>query len=512
MENDDVIKEFVIFGVKTSKIGNEKIGKQMEKCVVKIIKGKGGSGFFLEIPNKKNGKKILVLITNNHVIEIDDVKNEDTLIDYCFDNGEKKNFKMKGRKRYSNEIYDITIIEMLDSDNLKDENFLELDDEVSFDNIDNEEIFKKQSKNYYQDSPVYCIGFPKVENVMVSFGKTLNVTEDSYELPHSCDTEPGSSGSPILSIKSNKVFAVHFGSSTNFKKNLSVIIFPAINDLINNKNKLILIYDPNKKENQGKNNKDVGVDGNKDEKSTQKTSISNYTNYMIIKYKIKKSTDRVKIFGRKFIENNKSNCQIIINNNNKQLPLSEYISVNSSNEYETIKLIEINPIKDMSYMFGKFYHDEDIVPITELTDISHWSTKGVTNMSKLFCECNELISIPDLQFWNTQNVKDMSFLFFGCEKLEKIEGISNWITDNVENMSNMFAYCERLNSKFNLSKWNTEKVKDFSYMFYECNSVTVLEGIEFWEIKSLKNYNYFLFGCNSLKQKPSISSRENSIK
>ena len=509
MENDYVIKEKLVLGIKTDKIGNEKIGKQMEKSVVKIIKGINASGFFVKIPKKNNNKEIRVLITNNHAIEIDEVKKDDTLINYRFDKGKEKYFKMKGRKRYSNEILDITIIEMLESDNLKDENFLDLDDYTLF---ENEEDFKKMLNNKYNDSPIYNIGFPKGDKIIVSFGKTGDLFGGAYFLSHSCDTDKGSSGSPILSITTNNVFAIHVGAFEHFKKNKCVIIFPAINEFINNKNNLILIYDPEKEENKNQKNKNVGVDENKEEKSTHNASINNSTNYMTIKYKVKKSSERMKIFGRKFTEKNKSNCQIIINDNNKQLPLTEYITVHSSAENVSIKLIETNPIKDISYMFGKFYHDEDIVSITELTDISHWSTKDVTNMSKLFCECNELVSIPDLQTWNTQNVKDMSFLFFGCEKLETIEGLSNWITDNVENMSNMFAYCKRLNSKFNFAKWNTEKVKDFSYMFYECKSITVLEGIEFWDIKNIKNYNYFLFGCNSLKQKPNISNWENAIK
>ena len=503
-----MIEEKAVYGPKTDKTGIEKIGMQMEKCVVKIKKGINGTGFFLKIPDKKNGKEIQVLITNNHVININDIEKDDNLITYCFDNGEQRNFKLKNRKRYSNEILDITIIQMLKEDNLQKENFLELDNIDEF--VGYEGDLKKNFENNYNISPIYIIGFPNYNDIMVSFGNTSSLTSGSYIMPHSCDTDKGSSGSPVLSMKTNKVFAVHKGAYQHFDKNICVIIFPAINEFINNKNNLILIYDPKKEENKNKNIKNVGVDENKDENRTKKT-----TNSMTIKYKVKKHADQVKIFGRKFVEKNKSNCQIIIDNNNNQLPLTEFIQVNDkmkNNEYVTIKLIEINPIKDMSYMFGKFYHDEEIVLITELIDISNWSTKEVINMSKLFCECNELISLPNLQFWNTENVKDMSFLFFGCEKLENIEGISKWKTNNVENMSDMFAYCKKLNSKLKLDEWNTENVKDFSYMFYECNSITNLEGIEFWSIKNMKNYNYFLFGCDSLKQKPNISSWENNRK
>ena len=94
----------------------------------------------------------------------------------------------------------------------------------------------------------------------------------------------------------------------------------------------------------------------------------------------------------------------------------------------------------MSYIFGKYYHNEGEVQIQKLKDITNWETKNIVNMSKFFCECNELISVPNLSSLDTQNVKNMSFFFFGCEKLEKIEGIEKWKINNVENMSNMFAY------------------------------------------------------------------------
>ena len=66
----------------------------------------------------------------------------------------------------------------------------------------------------------------------------------------------------------------------------------------------------------------------------------------------------------------------------------------------------------MSYIFGKYYHNEGEVQIQKLKDITNWDTKNIVNMSK---ECNELISVPNLSSLDTQNVKNMSFFFFGCK-------------------------------------------------------------------------------------------------
>ena len=154
----------------------------------------------------------------------------------------------------------------------------------------------------------------------------------------------------------------------------------------------------------------------------------------------------IKIFGKKFIENNQFNCKMLIDNSPNRTDISEYLNVNSNmkkNGCVYITLIEINPIKDMSYIFGKYYHNEGEVQIQKLKDISNWDTKNIVNMSKFFCECNELISVPNLSSLDTQNVKNMSFFFFGCEKLEKIEEFEKRKINNVENMSNMFAYCKK---------------------------------------------------------------------
>ena len=63
---------------------------------------------------------------------------------------------------------------------------------------------------------------------MNSIGLIFNIKEN--EIYHSCNTDNGSSGSPILSLKTNKVIGVHFGSSKNFQFNLGSLIIYAIKE------------------------------------------------------------------------------------------------------------------------------------------------------------------------------------------------------------------------------------------------------------------------------------------
>ena len=149
-------------------------------------------------------------------------------------------------------------------------------------------------------------------------------------------------------------------------------------------------------------------------------------NEMIIIYKIE-GKNKIQLFGSKFIENNKNNCKIIINN--KELNIVEYLNVNKEDKILKIKLKEIKLITDMSNMF---YNCESLI---SLPDISNWNTHNVINMSFMFYNCKSLILLPDISNWNTNNVTDMSYMFSFCESLISLPDISNWNTNNVNNMS-----------------------------------------------------------------------------
>ena len=79
--------------------------------------------------------------------------------------------------------------------------------------------------------------------------------------------------------------------------------------------------------------------------------IKNPKNEMIIIYKIENKS-RIKIFGNKFIKNNKNNCKIIIEN--KEQDISEYLNVKQNLKYLKIKLKEIKIITNMSYIFYNY--------------------------------------------------------------------------------------------------------------------------------------------------------------
>ena len=90
----------------------EKIIDQMNNDICRIYNNnRNGFGFFVKIPYKKN--ILPVLITSNHVINIDDILNNSIISIYINNDKKIKTIKLdNNRKKYTNEKYDITIIEI----------------------------------------------------------------------------------------------------------------------------------------------------------------------------------------------------------------------------------------------------------------------------------------------------------------------------------------------------------------------------------------------------------------
>ena len=115
----------------------KKIIEQMERNICKINIGMNqGTGFFTKIPFPNENKMLPVLITNNHVINNDILNKENMKIKIDIkEEDDTKEIILKNRMKYTNEEYDITIIEIKEEDNIN--NYLELDDIIINDILNN---------------------------------------------------------------------------------------------------------------------------------------------------------------------------------------------------------------------------------------------------------------------------------------------------------------------------------------------------------------------------------------
>ena len=207
----------------------KKISAQMEKNIFKIKlrweqndKKKQGTGFFCKIPFPDKKKLLPVLITNNHLINKEILDNNEIITIKIKGELNEIRFNLKNRIKYTSEIYDTTIIEIKEEDNIN--HFLKLDNKILEDITNNTDQNKE-----FKDESIYIIQYPEGE-LSVSFGILNNIYLDKkHTFTHLSSTRNGSSGSPILLIN-NRIIGIH--KEGNNKYNSGTFLYYPIKEFI----------------------------------------------------------------------------------------------------------------------------------------------------------------------------------------------------------------------------------------------------------------------------------------
>ena len=184
------------------------ITKQMKKslCRIKTNNDIFSNGFLCSI--KISGSSHLpVLITN--YIEKEPNSNEN--ISFYFENGRSSyNLNLdNSRTFYTNEIFNVSIIEIKESDNLRiPDNFLQIDErKIDSDNIN-----------------IYLIQYTIHNEYKYSFGKIKSIEENAFE--HLCSSDSGSSGAPILGLSNYRIIGIHKGINKANNNGYGIFIEP----------------------------------------------------------------------------------------------------------------------------------------------------------------------------------------------------------------------------------------------------------------------------------------------
>ena len=235
-------------------------------------------------------------------------------------------------------------------------------------------------------------------------------------------------------------------------------------------------------------------------------------------YRIDEFKILIKIFGEKFVKNNKYKCLIL--NKDEIFPLTEYFLFKNieaiDNKFE-ILLLELEDIHNRSYMFHECdallefslfqEKNNDIINETTENRIEEENDHEIyLNCTKINTEINKIelsndISTSSLKIFqnlismtsDSEKLKfkiqltDMSYMFSGCLSLKSLPNLSDWKTHNVINMCNLFYSCSSLVSLPDLSNWDTSNVKDMSRMFGECPSLISLPNISNLDTKCNKH-------------------------
>ena len=157
---------------------------------------------------------------------------------------------------------------------------------------------------------------------------------------------------------------------------------------------------------------------------------------------------------------------------------------------ETISGLEYLNTENVTNMYRMFYECNKLSSL----DLSNFNTANVTNMEEMFYSCQNLSSL-DLSKFNTEKVTNMSGMFYGCQNLSSLD-LSKFNTEKVTNMSGMFAGCQKLSS-LDLSKFNTKEVKHMNSMFESCSALSSLDLSNF-NTANVESMSGMFAGCQKL--------------
>ena len=242
----------------------EEIMQQMKTKICKIYlkNGKKGTGFFCKILLSKK-IKTNVLITCNHIIDEKVIENKEEITLEINSVNEPIRLKLKNILIYTNDKYDITIIEIKKDDKIN----------CNYFEFENNKYIEKNIKE-----SIYILHYPGNENISVSYGIIDSINSiDEYEFIHYCSTDNGSSGSPIINLKNKNIIGIHKGANKGLKDkyNLGIFLKFPIDEYIqqNYKEKYAIEFNKKFKMNINTNIKKLDL-GNKENKF--ESEISDY--------------------------------------------------------------------------------------------------------------------------------------------------------------------------------------------------------------------------------------------
>ena len=265
--------------------------------------------------------------------------------------------------------------------------------------------------------------------------------------------------------------------------------------------------------------------------------------YQKDKYKSERSV--YEIFGSKFFQKNKAKIDltlkkseeneskytkieldqngylILLKDKEKKKSIIDVKRKNATIILQEYFIIKYTNVKDMSYMF---YNSSNLLSIN---NISNWDTSNVINMKSLFEGCTNLNNLESSLNWDTSKVTDMSNMFKNCKKFNIIPDISNWNLSQVKNIDCFFYGCENIQSIINifninnspqlksiisifegcskleslpedLSEWDLSNVTNIKSMFSDCVSLKFIPNINTWNTKNITNISFLFNNCSSL--------------
>jgi len=264
-----------------------------------------------------------------------------------------------------------------------------------------------------------------------------------------------------------------------------------------------------------------------------------YTSMIKLVYKIKKNKT-IKIFGLDFVEKNKNNCKMIINN--KLCALNYKYEINDDNmKLLKVKLLILNNKKiDLSYMFYECKYLKLFYLISTKKDISQpdYKDENIKNKSENNINTDnfdDLNNQSNLTIKTEYNNNELTNKF---NQDIKIYYIYNDFNDNKEKEKNNFIinlshdflsssyslikspnynfidYSSFYKNSFSLKSWKIKRMninenesknrkykkdkilaRDLSYMFYGCSSLLSIRGLSKINTSNVRKMKHMFEDC-----------------
>ena len=122
----------------------------MEKNICKInVENYECTGFFCKVPFPDKNNTLKVLITVNYLLNDKILYNEDESISILiYEEKQERLLSLSNRIKYSSWDYDISIIEIKEEDKINNYSYLELDDKILNDILNNNIEIEEYNHNF----------------------------------------------------------------------------------------------------------------------------------------------------------------------------------------------------------------------------------------------------------------------------------------------------------------------------------------------------------------------------
>ena len=234
--------------LKGSDLENLDIMIRLGRSICKICSNSNlGSGFFIKL--EKGNNDFYCLMTNEHVISKEDVKNKEVMQIYYENQSKNVRIKLDKEERYIQDYkylnIDIIVIEIIPTK-----------DHIDYHYFLYPNLNYLKGYNQFEGKDIFIPQYPNGGQLKCSKGKIQKIFLEKFKFGHSASTEIGSSGSPIFLHNSQYVIGIHKQGSPN--ENYANFIGPIIDILKRNYNYVELIGNGESYKGEMNNNKKEG--------------------------------------------------------------------------------------------------------------------------------------------------------------------------------------------------------------------------------------------------------------